>query len=127
MPRKIGTACAYPRCNQVTTDTYCALHKKHMAGRETKNTSNPARRHHHLYDRKWRKARVAFLADHPFCEDCESEGRLEAATVVDHKIPHHGDPVLFWDVTNWRASCKRHHDKKTAKEDGGFGNPRRSG
>jgi 5-methylcytosine-specific restriction endonuclease McrA len=30
--------------------------------------------------------------------------------VVDHTIPHKGDQVLFWDRTNWQASCRPHHD-----------------
>jgi prophage lambdaSa04, HNH endonuclease family protein len=29
---------------------------------------------------------------------------------------------LFWDKTNWQAMSKRCHDRKTAREDGGFGN-----
>jgi 5-methylcytosine-specific restriction protein A len=37
--------------------------------------------------------------------------------VVDHVVPHRGDPVVFWDQDNWRALCKRCHDAKTARED----------
>jgi 5-methylcytosine-specific restriction protein A len=29
----------------------------------------------------------------------------------------------FWQVSNWEALCRMCHDVKTAKEDGGFGNP----
>lgn len=43
------------------------------------------------------------------------------ATVVDHNIPHKGNKVLFWDVSNWQSLCKACHDAKTAREDGGFG------
>lgn len=39
------------------------------------------------------------------------------ATVVDHIIPHRGDPELFWAVWNWQPLTKRAHDRKTAKED----------
>jgi 5-methylcytosine-specific restriction protein A len=122
MPRRIGTPCAWPHCNKVTIETYCPLHQGIAAGR--KNNTNPARQYHYLYDRKWRKARAAYLLDHPFCEDCEAEGRLEAATIVDHRVPHLGDPVLFWDQSSWRGLCRTHHNRKTATEDGGFGNPR---
>lgn len=40
------------------------------------------------------------------------------ATVVDHIIPHRGDlsSAAFWDETNWQPLCKRHHDRKTARE-----------
>lgn len=66
-----------------------------------------------LYDRKWQKARAAFLAAHPLCQcpQCqEGTVRVLAATVVDHKVPHRGDPVLFWDRTNWQALSKPCHD-----------------
>jgi len=42
--------------------------------------------------------------------------------VVDHIVPHRGDRALFWDTSNWQPLCKPHHDAKTAREDGGFGN-----
>jgi 5-methylcytosine-specific restriction protein A len=47
---------------------------------------------------------------------CAAAGRLAPATVVDHVVPHRGDPVLFWDENNWAPSCKRCHDRKTARE-----------
>jgi len=30
---------------------------------------------------------------------------------------------LFWDRNNWQSMAKACHDRKTAAEDGGFGNP----
>lgn len=74
------------------------------------------------YGYKWQKARDAFLQENPLCDDCLAAGKVERATVVDHHIPHKGDPGLFWDRANWRPKCKRHHDAKTARQDGGFGN-----
>lgn len=32
---------------------------------------------------------------------------------------------LFWDSANWQAMNKECHDRKTASEDGGFGNAKR--
>lgn len=74
------------------------------------------------YDSKWRKARTDYLKKHPLCVECMKEGRYTPATVVDHIKPHKCDKKLFWDKNNWQPLCKRHHDVKTAKEDGGFGN-----
>ena len=65
------------------------------------------------YNSKWRKARVAFLQKHPLCAECQREGKLTPATVVDHIIPHRGDQRLFWDEKNWQPLCKDCHDKKT--------------
>ena len=41
--------------------------------------------------------------------------------IVDHIIPHRGDLEMFWNQLNHQALCKRCHDSKTAREDGGFG------
>jgi 5-methylcytosine-specific restriction protein A len=71
------------------------------------------------YGSRWRRARAAYLARHPLCVPCEAAGRLVSATVVDHVVPHRGDPVLFWDESNWESSCKRCHDAKTAREASG--------
>jgi 5-methylcytosine-specific restriction protein A len=60
--------------------------------------------------------------------ECKAAGRVTAATMVDHIIPHRGDQKLFWDSEhNWQSGCKLCHDRKTAREDGGFGNPRNLG
>lgn len=70
----------------------------------------------------WRTARAAFLAEHPVCAGCGAP-----ATVVDHTVPHRGDPVLFWDRACWQPLCASCHGRKTAARDGGFGNRRRQG
>lgn len=72
------------------------------------------------YNHRWQKARLTYLGSHPVCVRCLKTGRAEAATVVDHIIPHKGDSAVFWDTANWQALCKPCHDKKTATEDGAF-------
>jgi 5-methylcytosine-specific restriction protein A len=79
-----------------------------------------------LYTYRWKQARIAFLRQHPLCQcpDCdEGRKRVTIATVVDHSEPHRGDERIFWDVSKWVAMSKPCHDAKTAREDGGFGNP----
>lgn len=65
------------------------------------------------YGYRWQQARAVFLQQHPLCQcpACD-EGRVHAtlATVVDHKIPHNGNPELFWDPSNWQALSKKCHD-----------------
>lgn len=73
------------------------------------------------YNSAWRKARAGYLARHPLCVQCLADGITTAATVVDHIRPHRGDQRLFWNRDNWQPLCKRHHDIKTATEDGGLG------
>lgn len=72
------------------------------------------------YGSAWQRARAAYLDKYPLCAMCEAEGRVEAATVVDHIKPHEGDKALFWDRDNWQALCKRCHDSdKQRMERGG--------
>ena len=76
------------------------------------------------YDKgRWRyQLRVAYLATHPLCE-C---GCNRPATVVDHKQPHNGDDALLYAWDNLQAMTKQCHDRKTATQDGGFGNQQRA-
>lgn len=78
-----------------------------------------------LYGHRWRKESQRFLRmeENKNCHYClqKNPPKKRSPTVVDHFIPHKGDLKLFWDRSNWRASCKRCHDYKTATEDGGFG------
>jgi 5-methylcytosine-specific restriction protein A len=67
------------------------------------------------YDRRWRKARLLFLREHPLCVECLAGGRTTAASHVDHVVPHRGNQRLFWDAANWQALCARHHSEKTAR------------
>ena len=77
-------------------------------------------KHGGMYGAQWRKARIAFLREHPFCAMCGKALR-GADAVVDHIRPHRGDPVLFWDENNWQALCKFCHDSRTQRvEHGGI-------
>ena len=83
--------------------------------------------HSRGYDGAWRKARAGYLAHHPLCVHCLARGHVTAATDLDHIVPHRGDEALFWDAgNNWQALCHTCHSKKTATEDGGFGNERKT-
>lgn len=72
------------------------------------------------YGYKWQKAREGHLRSHPLCCYCEREGRVTAATVVDHRVPHRGNQDLFWDRSNWQSLCAAHHsrDKQREEQDG---------
>lgn len=61
------------------------------------------------YDYRWRKAREAFLREHPLCAMCKAHGRINQAQVVDHIHPHQGNQKLFWDRRNWQPLCRSHH------------------
>ena len=94
---------------------YCTAHRPVTRRKEAAAES------HKLYTAKWQKYRMAFLANNPLCVACLAVGFLIPATVVDHIKPHRGNHDLFLDPLNHQALCKRCHDSKTAREDGGFG------
>ena len=62
-----------------------------------------------LYGRRWRKARQQFLYENPLCVMCRQDGKTEAALEVDHIQKHDGNPLLFWDESNWQGLCRPHH------------------
>jgi len=64
-----------------------------------------------LYNTKaWHKLRAAQLRDEPLCRLCQQLGRVTAAGIVDHIIPHKGDEALFYDPCNLQSLCKHCHD-----------------
>ncbi len=77
-----------------------------------------------IYGSKWDRERLLFLRTHPLCAMCHEQGRVTAATVVDHIIPHklkealnsgNAEAIakaqkLFWSRKNWQGLCKQHHD-----------------
>lgn len=71
------------------------------------------------YGGKWQRYRIRFLEKNPLCVRCRDEGRVTAATVVDHVIPHRGDMKLFWSGAH-QALCASCHGKKSIEE-GGIG------
>lgn len=101
--------------------SYCATHKRETKRQVEERRESSTQRG---YGYKWQQAREGFLRVHPLCECPECKAgllRATVATVVDHIIPHKGDKALFWDRSNWQAMSKACHDKKTAREDGGWG------
>lgn len=122
MPMRPPRPCNAHGCSALVTgkERYCEAHRKAEYRRQNKD--RPSARAQG-YDHRWEKARRRFLSrpEHALCVHCGARGRTVEAKVVDHVIPHKGDMTLFWDTSNWQPLCKSCHDRKTAKEDGGFG------
>jgi 5-methylcytosine-specific restriction protein A len=62
------------------------------------------------YTRRWQKARLVFLTEHPLCLGCRAIGQDKVAELVDHVEPHRGDMIKFWNAAMWQSSCSWHHD-----------------
>jgi 5-methylcytosine-specific restriction endonuclease McrA len=69
------------------------------------------------YGGRWQRARIRHLQNNPLCVMCEADGRVAAATVVDHKVPHRGDEALFWDTDNWQSLCASHHASEKQRQE----------
>jgi len=119
LPTKPKHYCAVPGCPNLVDsgETYCPEHKRQTqknvdARRGTSNQRG--------YDSTWRRLRRMVLNREPLCRECLKEGRLTPATEVDHIIPLASGGTN--DLENLQPLCHSCHSRKTAKEDGGFGN-----
>lgn len=110
MPMRPKKPCSHPGCPNLTDGKYCekhkAIHHEDRAGSVERG-----------YGKRWQKARAGYLEKHPLCAECLKKGRYVKAEVVDHIQPHRGDPVLFWNESNWQSLCKKCHDRKTWSRD----------
>jgi 5-methylcytosine-specific restriction enzyme A len=136
MPSLPPKPCAHPGCRAYAFNgSKCAAHKKQTLKESDQLRPNSNARG---YGYKWQKISKAFLLKHPLCEcpECLAGAKqINQANVVDHIIDHKlkdaiksGDQSridraleLFWDRSNWQAMAKLCHDRKTARENGGFG------
>lgn len=119
---RAASPCRASGCPALVKDGsgYCS---KHARPKEIVKRESAAKRG---YGHAWRKAREGYLRSHPLCVACKERGIVSAAEHVDHIEPHNGDQQKFWDKGNWQGLCTPCHSRKTASEDGGFGNRKAS-
>ena len=89
------------------------------------------RRNNKAYKRyktpRWKTLRLQFLRANPLCANHYSHGGggdcREFATEVDHIVRCESNKdVKFYELGNLQGLCKSCHSRKTAREDGAFGN-----
>lgn len=119
----LKTICSWPGCGKsvLLPDRYCDKHKKLKEEQDRQRKASTDYRRGSAasrgYDYAWSKFRKSYLRLHPVCAVC---GRL--ANEVDHVIPFKGDKTKIFDLDNLQPLCHECHSRKTAKENGGFGN-----
>ncbi len=70
----------------------------------------------------WIKRAKLQLAVDPICTMCLRLGKVRAAEVADHIVPHRGDPELFW-FGKLQSLCWSHHSASKAQiEKQGYSN-----
>ena len=109
MPYAALKPCDYPGCETLVHGSRCSKHKKRIVHRD------PDRQR--LYDRTWRKIRQSYLADHPWCDICLTNGLYVPATDVHHIDRHAGDVNKFYN-SPLQALCHACHSRITADEVG---------
>ena len=64
---------------------------------------------------KWQKLRVLYLREHPLCEKCLNEGKVNPAEQVHHKRSpfNYKEKIINWelglDPDNLESICSYHH------------------
>lgn len=116
MPYSPKKPCRFPGCPKLTHQTYCEQHTKQVNAYY--NRHQRPKRINKRYHHGWPKLRQQYLTLHPFCEMCESQGRVTIATEVHHILPlEHGGTN---DLKNLMALCKPCHSRITAQMDDRF-------
>lgn len=65
---------------------------------------------------RWRRKAAHQLLLEPLCRLCHAAGRITAATIADHIIPHMGDVFAFWNNA-LQSLCKACHDGVKQREE----------
>ena len=67
------------------------------------------------YGYRWQQLRKQVLQEEPLCVFCAADGRITVATVLDHIIPHRGNPALLYDRGNLQPLCAHCHSSRKQK------------
>lgn len=84
----------------------------------TEHKPHEGYRHHNsrfYQSTAWRKLRAVKLEQQPMCEECERNGKITPAQMVDHIVPiNRGGASL--DIENLQSLCNACHNRKSAKD-----------
>ena len=79
-----------------------------------RSAESPTRR---LYwTQRWRRKAARQLLLEPLCRTCKAAGRVTAASVADHIVPHRGDVEAFWS-NELAALCQHCHSQTKQREE----------
>jgi 5-methylcytosine-specific restriction protein A len=110
----LNTECKEYQCRNPKThrSAFCV---EHGGGTTDKGKANSK-----LYGQKaWANIRTRQLSKHPLCAKCNNEGKVTAATTVDHVFPHRRDTAAF-KVNLFQSLCTACHTLKTQDENKGI-------
>lgn len=112
MATRAPRPCARPGCPElVTDDPRCPTHRRARRRRQDDRRGSSTARG---YGSRWQRIRKSLLARYPLCVMCQAEGRVEAATEVDHIDGNSRNN----DRENLRPLCKPCHSRRTIRDQG---------
>lgn len=98
-------ACKATRCPHIAEKHgYCSKHQQlYQPPKRKYPTKDSTKRG---YDREWEQLAKAYLAAHPYCENCERLGVTpQPSKYAHHKIPIETDPTLRLEWDNLLGVC----------------------
>lgn len=119
MPAKAPSLCRAAGCNGLTTVGWCERHIEAAQERARVARLRYHRKHNRRRDasdrfygtQAWRNLRDAFIRANPLCSNCECNGLVVPAQIVDHKVPRKKAPELSLEWSNLRSLCRPCHGK----------------
>lgn len=116
----MAVKCVHPGCRIVVREEGECRCDKHRTVRkkeiQVNRIARGGRRNSHIYDtQRWKRISIKKRTVTPFCEDCEDEGRMVIADVVDHIVElEDGGKPYNW--SNLKSLCHYHHNLKSSRE-----------
>jgi 5-methylcytosine-specific restriction protein A len=113
--RRASQICNKVGCNTlIETPGYCDLHASHANDR-FRGLPKAAGSEAFYSSAKWKKVRRAHRRANPLCVDCQAEGKIVKADLVDH-TPERNEIIAMgespYDPRFLASRCHAHHNKK---------------
>lgn len=106
--------CNHAGCNTLIDfdKSYCDKHKSKYQWRKSYEG-----KYLQFYNSTvWRKQSKLFLTQNQLCVECQKNGIIRKADLVDHIIPLKVDWSKRLDWSNWQPLCQDCHNAKTRSE-----------
>ena len=113
MPTATATACRNLGCPGLVRDGVCSACGPRRRAPATSDRG-PGKTAERGYGGAWQRLRLRKLRQHPLCEECQSHGRITAATDVDHILPKAAGGSD--EDGNLQCLCHECHSRKSRRE-----------
>ena len=112
---KAPSFCKHAGCGRLVKSAYCDEHQAAADNRKKQgqidyNVNRRAESDRRYSTEKWRRLSIAFRKRNPLCVNCDDNGLVRPAVLVDHIKPAKSHPELFFEWRNLRALCQRCHN-----------------